>query len=218
MPASELLERIDELVTSLLPRVSDEVRSELETLSRRLREPARVAVVGRVKAGKSTLVNALLGQRVAPTDVSECTRLVTWYRYGQPQRVELALRDGTRRELMLTPEGMLPGELGVPPEMVASIDVFLANETLRNFTLIDTPGIGSVNREFSAATEEFLNASAESATATAAADAVIFMLNTVVMQDELAILEQLHGDAANRRSAVSTIGVLGRADQLVRSV
>lgn len=214
MPASELLERIDELVTSLVPRVSDEVRAELDTLSRRLREPARVAVVGRVKAGKSTLVNALLGQRVAPTDVSECTRLVTWYRYGQPQRVELALRDGTRKELMLTPEGMLPGELGVPPETVASIDVFLANETLRDFTLIDTPGIGSVNREFSAATEEFLNASAESATATAAADAVIFMLNTVVMQDELAILEQLHGDPTNRRSAVSTIGVLGRADQL----
>ena len=62
-----------------------------QDLVRRVREgldePLRVAVAGRVNAGKSTLVNALLRQRVAPTDVSECTRYVTWYRYGVPERL-----------------------------------------------------------------------------------------------------------------------------------
>ena len=51
----------------------------------RLDEPLRVAIAGKVKAGKSTLLNALVGEQVAPTDAGECTRVVTWY------------RDGTRR-------------------------------------------------------------------------------------------------------------------------
>ena len=45
-------------------------------------EPLRVAIAGRVKAGKSTLLNALVGEELAPTDASECTRIVTWYRHG----------------------------------------------------------------------------------------------------------------------------------------
>ena len=48
----------------------------------RLDEPLRVAIAGKVKAGKSTLLNALVGEQVAPTDAGECTRVVTWYRDG----------------------------------------------------------------------------------------------------------------------------------------
>ena len=43
----------------------------------RLDEPLRVAIAGRVKSGKSTLLNALVGDRLAPTDAGECTRIVT---------------------------------------------------------------------------------------------------------------------------------------------
>ena len=37
----------------------------------RLEGPLRVAIAGRVKAGKSTLLNALVGERLAPTDAGE---------------------------------------------------------------------------------------------------------------------------------------------------
>ncbi len=214
MPASEILERIDAVIASVSPHVAEPTRSELDALAQRLREPARVAVVGRVKAGKSTLVNALLGQRVAPTDVSECTRLVTWFRFGHPQRIEVSLRDGSKVERQLTVDGMLPAELGVPVESVSAIHVYLANEALRDMTLIDTPGIGSVNREFSSVTEEFL--ATDSAAATASADAVVFMLNQVLMADELEVLAQFQqsdGDGP-KRSAANAVGVLSRADQL----
>ena len=59
----------------------------LAAVRERLDEPLRVAVAGRVKAGKSTLLNALVGERLAPTDAGECTRIVTWYEDGHTYRV-----------------------------------------------------------------------------------------------------------------------------------
>ena len=60
----------------------------------RLDEPLRVAIAGKVKAGKSTLLNALVGEELAPTDAGECTRIVTWYRDGITYRVTLEPSDG----------------------------------------------------------------------------------------------------------------------------
>ena len=54
----------------------------IDDLDRRLKEPLRLALAGMVKAGKSTLLNAMLGEQIAPTDAGECTRVVTWYRYS----------------------------------------------------------------------------------------------------------------------------------------
>ncbi|MGH9032757.1 MAG: dynamin family protein, partial [Acidimicrobiia bacterium] len=54
----------------------------LQSILDRLDDPLRVAIAGRVKAGKSTLLNALVGEELAPTDAGECTKIVTWYRDG----------------------------------------------------------------------------------------------------------------------------------------
>ena len=64
----------------------------------RLDEPLRVAIAGKVKAGKSTLLNALVGEQVAPTDAGECTRVVTWYR-AAPRRGSCCTR-GRRPEAL----------------------------------------------------------------------------------------------------------------------
>ena len=67
---------------------------EVAHLVRRLDEPLRVAIAGKVKAGKSTLLNALVGEELAPTDAGECTKIVTWYVDGIAYRVTLHPRDG----------------------------------------------------------------------------------------------------------------------------
>jgi tRNA U34 5-carboxymethylaminomethyl modifying GTPase MnmE/TrmE len=216
MPASNLIEHVSELIAAGQELVPVELRPKLDDLERRLREPVRVAVVGRVNAGKSTLVNALLAQRVAPTDISECTRLVTWFHYGHPQRLEVELVDGSRVDTQLGPDGLLPNELGLPVKQVKALHCYLANDTLRWMTLIDTPGIGSVHEEYSQLTEDLLGVERDSADAAQHADAVVFLMNQVMMEDELQALQMFRnatpGDGET--SAANAVGLLSKADQL----
>src|SRR5262245_37496490 len=71
-----------------------------KAIRERLEGPLQVAIAGRVKAGKSTLLNALVGERLAPTDAGECTRIVSWYRKGPSYQVSARLRDGRDQQLV----------------------------------------------------------------------------------------------------------------------
>ena len=134
--------------------VGPEAGGQLIHIRDRLAEPLRVAIAGRLKAGKSTLVNALIGRRVAQTAVGECTRVVTRFRYGSADRVDVVCRDGQRKSLPLDDDGMIPQRLGVPASRVAYVDVTLTSEKLRDLTVVDTPGLASTDSVVSARAEE----------------------------------------------------------------
>ena len=121
---------------------------------RRLDEPLRVAIAGKVKAGKSTLLNALVGEQVAPTDAGECTRVVTWYRDGTTPRIVLHPRTGAARPLPVRRhDGELTIDLGATPaEQCERLVVDWPAQSLRSTTLIDTPGIASTSAAVSAST------------------------------------------------------------------
>ena len=61
-----------------------------------------VAIAGKVKAGKSTLLNAMIGEMVAATDAAECTKLVTWYQYAPAPQLTLYPKLGPPRSLPAT--------------------------------------------------------------------------------------------------------------------
>jgi hypothetical protein len=180
-----------------------------------LREPLRVAIAGPVNSGKSTLVNALLRQRVAPTDVSECTRVVAWYRYGVPERVEAVAPDGSRSRHALAEGGRLPARVRQDgdPE-IARLDVFLSNDALRDVVIIDTPGLASVHEEHSRATRDLLALDATSRVAVSQADAVVFLLGDAGISETTA-LETFRALASGlQTSPLNAVGVISRADTL----
>jgi hypothetical protein len=142
------------LCDQIAGRLGPEGGSQVRQIGDRLGEPLRVAIAGRLKAGKSTLVNALIGRRVAPTAVGECTRVVTRFRYGPADRVDVVCRDGERHSLPLDDDGMIPQRLGVPLSRVAYVDVTLTSEKLRDLTVVDTPGLASTDAMVSARAEE----------------------------------------------------------------
>ena len=78
-----------------------------------------------MKAGKSTLLNALVGERLAPTDAGECTRIVSWYRKGPSYQVPRTCQDGRDQPLAFKrSDGALDIELGALTERdVRWIDV-----------------------------------------------------------------------------------------------
>jgi hypothetical protein len=183
----------------------------LRQIATRLSEPLRVAIAGRVKAGKSTLLNALVGQELAATDAGECTRVVTWYRDGPTYRITLYPARGLPRQV---PFGRLGGALdvdlgGTPVEDVDRLVVDWPSPALRSMTLIDTPGLGSATEAVSARTEIALAPEREGA---GTADAVIYLMRHV-HGDDVRFLEAFHDDPAERRP-VNTIGILSKADEV----
>ena len=79
-----------------------DVFDELDRIARRLNQPIRIALAGTLKAGKSTLVNALVGENIAPTDATEATRIVTWFRHGPTPKVTANHYGGARTNVPIT--------------------------------------------------------------------------------------------------------------------
>ena len=185
---------------------------ELHAAARRLDEPLRVAIAGRIKAGKSTLLNALVGQELAATDAGECTRIVTWYRDGHTYRVMAHPRSGPPRPLPPGPSGgVLDVSLGgLRADEVDRLVVDWPSAALSAMTLVDTPGLDSLSTELSRRAESTLGTDGEDEQADV--DAVVYLMRHVHGSD-VRFLETFRNDPAERRP-INTIAVLGRADEV----
>lgn len=189
------------------------VADEVAALRRRLDEPLRIAIAGKVKAGKSTLLNALVGEELAPTDAGECTRIVTWYVDGIAYRVTLyPIHGGTPRQVPFTRDGgAISCQLGTtPPEHVERLVIEWPSSSLRAMTLIDTPGIASLRTSISARTHDFLTSSDVHHTP---ADAVLYLMRHLHGTD-VSFLETFHDQEYSQPTPINAIAVLSRADEV----
>ncbi|MCC5952120.1 MAG: dynamin family protein [Acidimicrobiia bacterium] len=208
---SALVSHVGALVDSAAAGADPATAEHLAAARRRLDEPLRLAIAGRVKAGKSTLLNALVGQELAPTDARECTRIVTWYRHGITYGVTLESTDGSVTQARFRREGgALEVDLdGRSPADVRRIVVAWPSRALETITLIDTPGIGSVNAEISDRTVSFLT----DHDTPDEADAVVYLLRHL-HGDDVRFLEAFHDDDLAHATPVNAVGVLSRADEV----
>ncbi len=70
-----------------------------ETLQKLKSEKFRVAIVGEFSKGKSTLINALLGEEIQPVRAIACSGTITVLRYGQQKRVVCRYKNGREEEI-----------------------------------------------------------------------------------------------------------------------
>ncbi|MBN1337574.1 MAG: dynamin family protein [Deltaproteobacteria bacterium] len=138
------------------PRVAAEVRS----LADRVGDGRFfVACVGQFKRGKSSLVNALVGEPLLPVGVVPVTAAVTVVRYGPARDARVRFASGEVAEVD-------PGSLAdwvteaKNPENVkgvAGVEIRLPHPLLASgLCLVDTPGVGSVFAGNTATTRKFV--------------------------------------------------------------
>jgi replication fork clamp-binding protein CrfC len=194
-------------------RERPDVHNELEWIGRRLNQPIRIALAGTLKAGKSTLVNALVGEDIAPTDATEATRIVTWFRNGPTPKVTANHRGGRRSNVPIARD---PGDraltfdfASLDPEDVVDLDVEWPAAELIDTTIIDTPGTSSLSRDVSERTLRLLVPD----DGVPRVDAVVFLLRTLNAAD-IALLKQIGTLVGGSSGALGVIGVASRADEI----
>lgn len=153
---------------------------DLQKLKMRLnRDELRILIAGEAKVGKSSLINALLGIEVCPTEHRVCTNVPSYIKYGDEDVPSATVF------FKLNQAGILPHPRQVTldelknyssevdnvrnEEAVDYIEIKVKNPMLETgLVLIDTPGLGALDPRHAVATFE----------AASQADIIFFLGNT----------------------------------------
>lgn len=182
-----------------------------------LDEPCELAIAGRVKAGKSSFINSLLGENLAVVDATEATATINVFRYGTPKDdehpVKVVWKNGQEnwqtREFLDSLQGKSEEVLQQAND-IDHLEYFLPNKILESITLVDTPGTGSVVSEHNNRLADYLSQQniEKSNNIQQRADAVIVLVGHVQNTgDEDAI--KMFTDASN---PFNFIGIMSKID------
>jgi hypothetical protein len=160
---------------------------------KRFSEPLRIAVTGQAGTGKSTVVNAVVGEQVAPIEASG-RQVLTWYSEADEPQATVYGQDDSEQEVPVRHRG---GRIGIDlgrwqHHEISRVAVQWPADCLRYATLIDTPADEAVSDE---------------------ADAVIHLVRNV---DDagLAPLYAAMDSPVARSAPIGTLLVLSRADEI----
>ncbi|MGF1471051.1 MAG: dynamin family protein [Rubrobacteraceae bacterium] len=199
----------------------------LEGLANQVHQPCVVAVVGRVKVGKSTFVNALLGEDLAKVGTTETTATINYFSFGEPADPDRPVRCHWRggnitdesREFL---DGLQGNDLETlqRADGIDHLEYFLPNPLLKQITLVDTPGTGAVVEEHESRTAEFIRLNnqlrdrhdQDTRQLGDTADAVIYLVGQVAKVSDQAFLQEFSQTTGDRASALNAIGVLSKIE------
>ncbi len=178
-----------------------------------------VAIVGQMRVGKSTLLNALIGENLAPTGVTETTATINWFRHGQGnqcRKFRVHWTDGSTADLPLQKASEWIGT-EENASKTRCLDFFADTDFLRVANVVDTPGTRSVIEAHEKATQGFLGEKLEEATLRygGSADAVVYAINPVGRESDRDML-QLFGERTRLpgASAYNSIAVVQKWEHL----
>lgn len=144
--------RFDSKYRALL---GDSIVEKLSTWEKNIKKqkdvPLTVVVCGEFKRGKSSLINAILGETVVTTNITTETITVNRISYGEHSN-EIVLSGGKR--VTLTDEELRCENLeGILAQLSVSDKITVLElkrplEILKDITIIDTPGLGDSVKDF----------------------------------------------------------------------
>jgi ribosome biogenesis GTPase A len=139
---------------------NDILHAKLLSLERKLASnQLHLAVLGQMKRGKSSFINALMGAEILPTGVLPVTAVITEIKYGLVPEAVILYSTGAREQVDLRSLADYITESGNPGnnKQVGSVELAYPSPFLESgIILIDTPGIGSTHAHNTRTTEDYL--------------------------------------------------------------
>ncbi len=163
--------------------------------------PLLVTVMGEFNSGKSTFVNALIGERVAPMGVVPTTATINVLKYGARRAARVIWRDDREQVLEWSEvEAFLTGLDRGRAREIRLVELLFPSEELLRVNVVDTPGLNSMIDEHEETAREYM----------AEADAVIWLFSAhqAGKQTEEQALEVIG------QHRLKTIGVLNKIERL----
>ena len=213
---SALLAVVRSIATQAAERLPEgPARQRVAEVLQRVDEPPRLAVAGRVSAGKSTLANALIGRRVLTAGPGECTRAATWLRHGDTDEAVVELGAGGRRAMPLARDGTLGGldaGRGIAPEDGSRLDVTLDLDALKSFTIVDLPGLHSMSQSASGRAGAVLGVDAS----VPQVDALLYVVTDDLRSDDEHVIADFASHAALVGvTSATTVVAVSKVDRLL---
>jgi ribosome biogenesis GTPase A len=188
--------------------VNKGMREKLLSLERKLASnQLHLAVLGQMKRGKSSFINALLGAEVLPTGVLPVTAAITEIKYGPVPSATILRTTGQREEVGISSLADYITETGNPgnKKQVASVEITYPSPFLESgMILIDTPGIGSTHAHNTRTTEAYLER--------VDAGIVVFSVDPPITEAESKFLREIKEDIPKLFFVVNKIDVASTDD------
>ena len=124
--------------------VSDFSQSFINHLQLQNKEPMQIAIIGQFSSGKSTFLNALLGQDILPTGITPITSKVCKICYGEDYILEILYKDGRK---VLQSVDFFKKLSREKSQNIESFCLYAPIILLKNINFLDTPGFNSQNSE-----------------------------------------------------------------------
>lgn len=199
----------------------------LQNLKAQVDQPCVLAIAGRVKAGKSSFLNAILGKDLAKVGTTETTATINVFRKGTPSDPEKPVlviwKNGHQNYESQAFLDSLQGSDAATlkkAEGISRLEYLLTDPIFDEVTLVDTPGtdanVGEDGNAHQKVTEEFFNLrkqhSVETKEQTDNADAVIYLIGPVANASMQVFMQEFRAATSGGSSAMNAIGVMAKVD------
>ncbi len=197
---NEKKSKISELLLNCQNNLSpnDYQFSFFEKLEHKSKEPMQIAIIGQFSSGKSTFLNALLGQDILPTGITPITSKVCKICYGEDYILEILYKDGAK---VLQSVEFLHNLNRENSKNIDHFCLYAPILLLKEINFLDTPGFNSQNADDTKTTLKILNST----------DGIIWLtlIDNAGKSSEIALLKEFSTHFAQK-----SLCVLNQKDRL----
>ena len=135
---------------------------DLDKVIEHISAPLMIMVMGEFSTGKSTFINAWVGDEIAAVNATPTTAVITKLCYGEQDKILVHFTDGAEKEVKKASFKQLTaknekedGE--ITHDNIEYVERQLPLDMLQYVTIIDSPGLNDINEKHSDTTKKFVN-------------------------------------------------------------